>query len=80
MITNRHRFPNVDFLPQPREIGTVGSSPLMLVGYEQGTNSAVVAVQRPGTDQLHAVPLYELLSHSFDPISIVEDIRPGQAF
>lgn len=78
-ITNKDRFPDVDFLPDNkiRKVGTLGDTPLVLIGFEQGTDAPVVSQSRtgnPATEELFAVPLYELLSHTLDPVSIPEPI------
>ena len=82
MITNKDRFPEVDFLPDPeiRIIGLVGSDKLAIVGFEQGTDSPVVAYARtnkPAKERLFAIPLYELLSHNYEEIRIPEDLGRG---
>ncbi|WP_088889573.1 hypothetical protein [Leptolyngbya ohadii] len=78
IISNRDRFPDVDFLDAAdiRPIGTVGSTTLVLVGYEQGSQAAIVALaktHRPSEEELFAMPLYELIGHSFDPIKITDE-------
>lgn len=77
-IANADRFPDVDFLPidEIRPIGDVEGTTLVLVGREQGTDAAVVArsyTDDPASEQLHAVPLYELLSHTFGEVNITEE-------
>lgn len=76
-ITNRDRFPNVKFLPDSeiKPVGDVGGTTLVQVGTEEGTDVMVVArsySQDPTTEDLFAIPLYELLNHSFEPITINE--------
>jgi hypothetical protein len=76
-ITNRDRFPDVDFLPdnQIKLVGSVGSTTLVLVGHEQGSDSLVVAksyAADPTKEDLFAVPLYELMSHSQDAVNITD--------
>ena len=79
MITNRDRFPDVDFLPpdQFKIIGDVEGTPLVLIGREQGSDALVVSrthTDDPATENLFAVPLYELLSHTFGAVNIAEDV------
>ncbi len=80
MITNKDRFPDVDFVPenQIRPIGTVGGDRLVYLGKQQGTGSLVVsrsyAPQFTLTENFFAIPLDELLVHSQDPITITEEI------
>lgn len=74
-IVNRDRFPDVDFLPdgQIKPIGDVGGVTLVLVGREQGSKADVVArayTDKPATENLFAMPLYELLNHSQDPVNL----------
>jgi|SRR5579885_789694 len=74
-IVNRNRFPDVDFLPadEIRPVGDTGGTTLVLVGKEQGSNAPVVALSYtndPASEDLFAVPLYELLNHSQDPINL----------
>lgn len=81
-IKNRDRFPNVDFLPseQIRLVGSVDEEPLMLVGFERGTDDPLVArsyTNDPASEQLFAVPLSELLTHVKEPISIPSPITRG---
>ncbi|NJR38542.1 MAG: hypothetical protein HC781_06445 [Leptolyngbyaceae cyanobacterium CSU_1_4] len=78
-IRNRDRFPDVDFLANAeiRAIGEVEGITLVLVGKEQGSDAPVVA--RAYTDNftsedLHAVPLYELMAHTFGSINILEKL------
>ncbi len=76
-ITNRDRFPEVDFLKDDeiKVIGDVGGDPLAQVGTEQGTNDIIVSrcqTDRPGGEELFAVPLSELASHSKEVITIDE--------
>lgn len=78
-VSNSDRFPDVDFLPpdQFKVIGDVEGTPLVLIGREQGTEAPVVARSRtddPTTESLFAVPLYELMSHTFGEINIEEEI------
>lgn len=78
-ITNRDRFPSVDFLPDEeiKPIGDVEGTALVLLGKEQGTDAAVVArsyTSDPASEQLHAVPLYELISHTFGSVNITEEL------
>lgn len=76
-IHNRDRFPNVDFLP-PEQFKIVGDAegiPLVKVGFEQGTDALVVAksyTSNPQAEDLHAVPAYELIAHSYGPVNIKE--------
>jgi hypothetical protein len=75
-ITNRDRYPNVEFLPDSeiKPVGDVGGTTLVKVGTEEGTDVMVVArsySQDPTTEDLFAVPLYELLNHSPDPVTIL---------
>ena len=78
-ITNRDRFPDVNFL-DPNEfkiIGDVEGTPLVLIGREQGSDALVVSRTRtddPTTENLFAVPLYELISHTFGAVNIAEDV------
>lgn len=74
-ITNRDRFPDVNFLPDAniKKIGTVGNTDLVIVGKEKGTDAPVVSssyTDNPAQEELFAVPLYELMSHSQDAITI----------
>lgn len=81
-ILNQERYPDVQFLAEEkvRAVGTVGGSPLILVGFEAGTNAPVVASISSMTAladaELDPIPLYELLSHSYDPIDIPDPITP----
>jgi hypothetical protein len=79
-ITNRDRFPEVDFLPDSeiRAIGDVEGIKLVLVGRFQGVDAPVVAksyTDDPTTEELFAMPLYELLSHTFGAVNITENIN-----
>jgi len=80
MITNRDRFPNVDFVPEEeiRPIGTVGGVRLVMLGKDQDTDSIVVSrsYSEPfsTSENFFAMPLYELLNHSQDPIDLTENI------
>lgn len=74
-ITNRDRFPDVDFLPDSeiKPVGDVGGVTLVLVGNEQGTDAPVVSrayTDKPATEDLFAVPVYALLSQSQDPVNL----------
>lgn len=74
-ITNRDRFPDVIFLKddQVKVVGKVGGTTLVLVGTEQGSDSPVVSrsyTKNPASEDLFAVPLYELMSHSQDSVVI----------
>ncbi|HEY9781840.1 MAG TPA: hypothetical protein V6D09_17085 [Leptolyngbyaceae cyanobacterium] len=79
MITNRDRFPDVNFL-EPNDfkiIGDVEGTPLVLIGREQGSDALVVSrthTDDPKTENLFAVPLYELLSHTFGAVNIAKNI------
>ncbi|MCC5636305.1 hypothetical protein LC593_10635 [Nostoc sp. CHAB 5844] len=79
MITNKDRYIDVDFLPdnEIRPIGNIGDTRLVLLGKEQGTNTAVVSrsysVEFDPNEKFFAVPLYELISHSQEPIELTED-------
>ena len=84
-IGNKDRNPDVDFLPDSeiRPIGTIGNQILLLVGIEQGSDALVVA-RANSTDnyfleKLFAIPLYELLSHVQDPVSIDKTAIPSQS-
>ncbi len=77
-VSNRDRFPDVEFLPDAeiRAIGDVEGTTLVLVGKELGSDAIVVS--RAYTDDfisedLHAVPLYELMAHTFGTITIPEE-------
>lgn len=78
MITNRERYPDVDFLPDSeiRPIGTCEGTRLVLVGKEQGTGADVVAksytAEFSPDEELHATPLNELIAHTFGGISLDE--------
>lgn len=81
MITNKDRFPDVDFLPESeiRQIGTIGGFPLVLVGFEtgfaEGQKNPIVArsySSDPTSEDLFATPLVELMT-SQDPIAITEE-------
>lgn len=76
-VTNRDRFPDVDWLTDIKQVGDVGGTPLVLIGYAPGVDAdqkqPVVArayTSDPSTEDLFAVPLYELLNHSPDPVNI----------
>lgn len=78
-IINRDRFPDVDFLPpdQFKIVGDADGTPLVLIGTERGSDAAVVSRSQtpdPATEDLFAVPLYELLNHSFGSINIEEEL------
>jgi hypothetical protein len=78
-VSNRDRFPDVEFLPDAeiRAIGDVEGITLVLVGREQGSNAPVVArayTDNPTSEDLHAVPLYELMAHTFGSINILEKL------
>ena len=78
-IANQSKFPDVDFLPESefRQVGTVAGTPLFLIGKEQGSDAAVVAKVESGdpeTEQLFAIPLHELISHTHHQIEITEEI------
>lgn len=80
MIQNKDRFPDVVFLSnsQIKIVGTVGTENLALIGFEQGTEAPIVAraqTSDPAEETLYPVPLYELLSHSYDPVAITESIK-----
>lgn len=72
-ITNRDRFPDVNFLPDSkmRAFGSIGSTKLVLVGSERGSNAPVVAksyTAEPTKENLFAIPLYELMKHTQDAL------------
>lgn len=74
-VTNRDRFPDVDFLEsdQIKIVGKVGEINLALIGEERGSNAPVVSrayTDEPKSEDLFAVPLYELMSHSQDQVVI----------
>ncbi|NDJ20978.1 hypothetical protein GS682_04825 [Nostoc sp. B(2019)] len=77
IITNKDRYPNVEFLPSNEitQIGDIGGTTLLLVGREQGTNAPMVArsYEMDSDEELFAIPLYELLN-SQDLINITEEI------
>lgn len=73
-IKNKHRHPDVDFLPESevKIIGTIGGLNLVLLGKQQGTGADVVAhayTEDFTSEELFAVPLGELLAHSQDKIT-----------
>ncbi|MBW4675940.1 MAG: hypothetical protein KME52_18535 [Desmonostoc geniculatum HA4340-LM1] len=80
MITNKNRMPDVDFLPDNKihPIGNIGGTRLVLLGKEKGTNVAVVSrsytAEFDPDEELFAIPLYELISHSQESIELTEDI------
>jgi hypothetical protein len=80
VITNKDRYKNVDFLSDDkiRPIGNIGGVRLVLLGKEQGTGTAVVSrsysVVFDPKEDFFAVPLYELINHSQEPIELTEDI------
>lgn len=74
-ISNRDRHPDVDFLPDSQivSIGDVEGDTLVKVGVQRGTDDLVVArsyTSSPATEKLFAVPLSELLSHTFGAVNI----------
>lgn len=75
-IANRERFPDVNFLPDSKIkiIGDVGGVKLALIGKEMGTDAPVVSrcQSDPTKERLFAIPLYELLTHSTEPVNIPE--------
>ena len=76
---NHDRYPGSQWLDEPREIGTIGHLPLFLAGWEEPGNVeyALVSVDRSGTgSRPWATPLYELLSHSQEPIKITGSLEP----
>ncbi|MDM9583124.1 hypothetical protein [Nostoc sp. GT001] len=77
IITNKDRYPDVDFLPNDEifKIGDIGGTALLLVGTEQGSNAPIVAksYESDSDEELFAIPLYELLN-SQDPVNITEEI------
>lgn len=79
-INNRDRFPDVDFLPpnQFRMIGDAEGTPLVLIGFEQGSDTPIVARTCTNdllAEDLFAVPLYELLSHCFGAVNIEANLN-----
>lgn len=76
-ITNKDRFPGADWLPDDKikTIGDVGGTPLVALGKDpDGPLVARSNSADPTTESLFAVPLYELLNHSQDPINIPEQV------
>ena len=77
-IINRDRYPNVNFLPddQIRIAGDAEGIPIALIGVEQGTDAPVVSKVEGDLVKanLFAVPLYELLSHTYGAVNIAEDV------
>ncbi len=73
-ISNKDRYPDIDFLSESeiRVIGDIGGIPLVLLGFEQGTKSPVVS--KDDEKDYFATPLYELISHSQDPVNIYENL------
>ena len=84
-IGNKDRNPDVDFLPDSEihPIGTIGNQILLLVGVERGSNALVVARANSAdnyfSEKLFAIPLYELLGHVQDPVSIDRTAIPSQS-
>lgn len=80
MITNKNRYPDVDFVPDSeiRPIGNIGGVRLVYLGRQQGTNDIVVsrstASEFTPNENFFAVPLGDLALHSQDPINITEEI------
>ncbi len=79
-IKNRDRFPDVDWLEpdEIKQIGEIGGTPLVLIGWEQGWGAPIVScayTADPASEELFAVPLYELQGHSQDPISITGSLQ-----
>jgi hypothetical protein len=72
-ITNKSRYLEVDFLPESeiRQIGDVGGTPLVILGFEKGTKTPIISKDIDG-ENYHAMPVYELISHSQEPINITE--------
>jgi hypothetical protein len=73
-IRDQEDYPGAEWLDVPEEIGTVGDCPLYLLGhaYPELPNKkdyVLVAVDR-GDDALSPIELYELQTHSQDPIVI----------
>lgn len=80
-IKNKDRYPDADWLPEQKSIGTIEGRTLLLIGYEYAPplvpNKAdypLVAIDR-GEDSLFATPLYELVSHTQGKIDITEAIK-----
>lgn len=76
-ISNRDRHPDVDFLPDDQiiAVGDVEGTTLVKVGVQRGTSDLVVArsyTSSPATEELFAVPLSELLAHTFGAVNIRE--------
>jgi len=74
-IVNMSDHPDVRFFEEGkwRSIGSSDDAALILIGEEEGTGADVVAKSYSNdfrTEELFAIPLYELLAHSYGAIRI----------
>lgn len=83
-IKNQDNFPNADFLDasQIRPIGDIGGTRLVLLGWDDDDSPLVARSYSEPFDvtdeEFAAVPLYELLSHTYEPVTIPEKLeRPA---
>ncbi|MGI0494184.1 hypothetical protein ACN4EG_20560 [Alkalinema pantanalense CENA528] len=75
-IKNKERWPGIAWETSPHIIGSVGAEALWLIGYEEGSNAAIVARSFEAIPQeLAPCYLYELLSQQ-DPVTITEALKP----
>ena len=76
VISNKDRYPGVNWLESPKLAGSVGTENLFLLGYDpMEFDTAVIA--RSHSDEpteLHATYLYELMKFSQDGINLTIDI------
>ncbi len=73
LIKNKDRYPHVTWLEEAQPIGEIAQIPLVLLGYEQGTDDPIVS-RDIHNEPYFAVPLSELSRHSQDPINITQQI------
>jgi hypothetical protein len=72
-IANKERFPNAKWVEMPKRIGEVGDQGLYFLGVdEDGQN--LVGTMDEEEPTLSAIPLYELLNHSTEKISIPKSL------
>lgn len=84
MIRNKDRYPDAEWLPESKQrvIGTVGSSNLVLLGFEPGFTAGqkmpLIATSSASdflAEDLHAAPLSSLLTMVQDPVNITEPLE-----
>jgi hypothetical protein len=73
IISNRDRYPDVNFFDE-NDIRIIGKGVLLAyLEKEEGTNAVIVAEVKGG-GSLFAVPLHELMVHTYGSIEITEEL------